>query len=151
MTDNNLLPFREGLFELDGKGKGFLLANICLRCGITNFPKRDFCVQCDQSDRIENIQLGDRGILHSYTVVFRAPPDFPTPYIVGYVDLEGNGIRIFSPITGCRPEDLVIGMEMVLVFGPGPRKMRSDKYHSPITYQFRPVDSPSLDNKRNSL
>jgi uncharacterized OB-fold protein len=143
METDSLLPFREGLFERNPDGTGFLLANRCERCGITFFPRRDFCIQCTETDRMEEIRLSDRGTLHTFTVVHRASPDLDTPYIIGFVDLEQDGVRIFAPLTDCRPKDLEIGMEMVLTFGPGPKKPKADDDLNIMTYGFKPVAGPS--------
>ena len=139
MEKVSLLPFREDLFEVDADGTGGLLANRCERCGLIFFPRRNFCIQCTKTDRMEEIRLSDRGTLHTYTMVHRASPDLNTPYIIGYVDLKQDGVRIFAPLTECRPEDLEIGMEMALTFGPGPRKPNADDDLRIMTYLFKPA------------
>ena len=36
--------------------------------------------------------------------------------MVGYIDFEQEGLRVFSQLTGCQPEALQIGMAMEIVF-----------------------------------
>jgi uncharacterized protein len=129
-------PVREGLFELTEDGSGFLLINACSRCGLSFFPRRKLCIKCLQDNSLKDETLKEGGTLYTFTVVHRAGPDFSVPYVVGYVDFEREGVRVFSQITGCKPEDLKIGMKMKLVFegtamsDPGKRKM---------VYKFRPI------------
>ena len=139
MERQDLLPFREDLFELNPDGSGFLSANRCGRCDLTFFPRRDFCIRCAESDQLEDVRLSGKGTLHTFTEVHRASPDLETPYIIGYVDLERDGVRILAPLAKCRPEDLEIGMEMVLVFAPGPRKPKQEGDRRLLTYQFQPA------------
>ena len=139
--NGEILPFRDGLFELDEKGTGCLIANRCQRCHITFFPKRDFCIKCFEGDQLEEMKLGTRGTLHTFSVVYRTIPDFPTPYIIGYVDLQREGVRIFAPIDDCEPGDLEIGMEMELVFGRRVKKPEDEDDKRLLAYKFRPVRS----------
>ena len=138
-SNSEFLPFREGLFEFGEDGTGHLIANRCQRCNITFFPKRDFCINCFKDDQLEDIKLNSRGTLHTFTVVYRTTPDFKTPYIIGYVDLEKNGVRIFAPISDCEPEDLQIGMEMELVFGKRIKKPMDENDKKVLAYRFRPA------------
>ena len=134
-----ILPFREGLFVMKQDGTGYLIANRCQRCRMTFFPKRQFCIECYKSDELKEIRLSTQGILHTFTVVHRATPDFKTPYMVGYIDLEENGVRVFAPITDCRPEDLNVGMRMELVFGKKDKIPKDENDRKQLTYQFRPL------------
>jgi uncharacterized OB-fold protein len=138
-SNKDILPFRDGLFELEQDGTGYLMANRCRRCKITFFPKRDFCIKCFKDDGLENIRLSTRGKLHTFSVVYRTLPDFPTPYIIGYIDLEKDGVRVFAPIDDCEPEDLQIGMEMELAFGKRIKKPADENDKRLLAYKFRPV------------
>jgi uncharacterized OB-fold protein len=133
------LPFREGLFSLNQDGTGYLLANRCQRCGLTFFPSRQYCIECYKSDDLREIKLATEGILHTFTIVHRATPDFKTPYAVGYIDFKKDGVRIFAPIVGCKPEDLKIGMKMELVFGEINKVSIDGKDKNRLIYQFRPM------------
>jgi uncharacterized OB-fold protein len=59
--------------------------------------------------------------------------------LVGYIDLEEDGVRIFAPISDCRPEALKIGMKMELTFGKRDKIPRGEDDKKQLTYQFRPL------------
>ena len=109
-------PLREGLFEVKENGSGYLLTNHCERCGINFFPRRMKCINCLKGDKLRDSTLSGHGKLYTYTVVYRSTPDFKIPYMVGYIDFEREGIRVFSQLTGCQPEELQVGMAMEMVF-----------------------------------
>ena len=90
-----------------------------------------------KEDTVESIQLSDRGKLQSYVICRIAPPGYETPHAQGYIDLNDNGPRIFSVITGYGDEsNLKIGQEMELrVLNCG---KDLDGYDI-LEYQFRPV------------
>lgn len=135
-----LLPFREGLFRVEDDGSGYLIANRCGECKLTFFPKREFCVGCFKHDNLEEIKLNRSGTLHTFSVVHRTTPDFNTPYVIGYIDLEEDGVRVFAPITDCIPEDLEIGMKMELAFGELNRTTKSEGASRLLTYKFQPLN-----------
>lgn len=134
-----LLPFRQGLFVVNQDGTGHLIANKCERCGITFFPKREFCIECYRSDNLKDVRLDTKGTLHTFTIVYRATPDFKTPYTVGYIDLKNDRVRVFAPIADCQPKDLKIGMKMELVFGKRDKIPKDENDKCQLTYKFRPL------------
>ena len=132
-------PFRDELFHLDEQGGGYLIANRCEKCQITFFPKREFCVRCYKSDRLNEIILSKVGRLHTFTTVYRSTPDFKTAYTVGYVDLDKDGVRIFGPISDCKPEDLCVGMRMELTFDRKNIISNAKDSDKLLIYKFRPL------------
>lgn len=109
-------PIKEGLFEVEQDGSGYLIANFCEKCGKGFFPFRAKCDSCLSADNLKDIKLFEGGKLYTFTTVHRAPSFFNVPYMVGYVDFEKEGIRVFAQLTECKPEDLKIGMDMEMVF-----------------------------------
>lgn len=109
-------PIMECLFENTQNGAGCLLTNKCERCEISFFPRRQRSRICLKDDKLKNTALSKGVKLYIYTRVYRALPDFNVPFMVGYVDFEEEGIRVFAQLTECEPKDLEIGMEMELVF-----------------------------------
>lgn len=71
----------------------------CSACGTKAFPARSVCAGCGTQDGLEPLRLSARGTLYTFSEVHAAPKDFPTPYVIGYVDLE-DGVRIFGQIEG---------------------------------------------------
>jgi uncharacterized OB-fold protein len=84
---------------------------------------------------MDDISLSSRGKLETYTVVRQAGPRYSVPYLVGYIAMP-EGIRVFSQLAECRPQDLTIGMEMEVISG----ELRKDESGESLTgYKFRPV------------
>ena len=129
-------PIRQGLFEIKENGSGCLLTNLCERCKKSFFPRRNKCTDCFQEDRLKNTTLSTKGKLYTYTTVYRVTPGFHVPLMLGYVDYEEEGIRIFSQLGGCKPEDLQIGMEMELFFE---EMDMEEKDRRKWVYKYRPA------------
>jgi len=68
-------------------------------CGTKAFPARGVCSHCCAQSGLEPVRLSARGTLYTYSEVHVAPKDFPTPYVIGFVDLE-DGVRVFGQIEG---------------------------------------------------
>ena len=86
---------------------------------------------------MEEIKLGPYATLENFAVMRVGPPDFPAPYIVGYVRMK-EGILIFTPITGCEARDdaLELGEEMELTI----EKIKVDEQgNNLIAWKFRPT------------
>jgi uncharacterized OB-fold protein len=130
---------KEGFFHTPEKPgeKPYLLGSRCGECGYVCFPKMEVCVKCLRDDTMEGIKLGERATLETYTVMRVGTPDFPPPYIIGYVRTK-EGVLVFTPITGCEATDdaLQIGEEMELVI----EKIKEDeKGNLLIGWKYKPV------------
>ena len=130
----------EGLFTMPSAENGppSLLGGKCPSCHRTYFPKPGFCRVCLEPTTIED--LGSKGTIYSFTVVRTKPPfGLPKPYAVGYVDLEDNGLRIFTLLDPETVEDLHIGQKVRLAVGP----LGDDGKGGPL---LRPYFSPRIRN-----
>lgn len=89
----------------------------CNSCGAHVFYFREVCPECLASD-LQWVKVSGKGTVYSYTVA-RAPthPAFAedVPYIVAIVELA-EGPHITTNITGCRPNEVKIGMSVVATF-----------------------------------
>ncbi|MGW4204876.1 Zn-ribbon domain-containing OB-fold protein [Streptomyces sp. NPDC004726] len=85
-----------------------LLASHCRACQATAFPPRDACPSCGDATE-ERTALSRAGEIYSYTVVRQAPPGLPVPYVLAYVDLPGDGVRVMSRLEGFDPDAVRIG------------------------------------------
>jgi uncharacterized OB-fold protein len=97
------------------------------------------CPACIKEDTMEEIRLGRRGKIYSYSIVHISLPGFQAPYIIARVELP-EGPRVFSLIIDCEPIEgaLDIGMEVELVIG----KITEDKEGNDlIGYMFRPLEN----------
>ena len=131
-------PFRKGLFTFaDPDGSpGRLLGGRCRECSTIYFPPRQICPRCMKEGVLDALPLSRRGALYTYTVIRQAPPRYPVPYAVGYVDLP-EGLRVFTQMEGWQQRELRVGEEMELFF----EAIRKDEQgHELIGYKFRPVN-----------
>lgn len=72
------------------------------------------------SDDLIWTELSGRGVVYSFTTVYRAPrPELEdaVPYVVALVDLD-EGARMMSQIVGCPPDQVGIGMRVEVEFRP---------------------------------
>jgi len=86
---------------------------------------------------MEEVSLGSRGVVDTFSVLHADAPGFKAPYVVAYILLPA-GVRVFSPITGCDPSEgsLAIGDEVELVI----EKIREDDRGNEVRgYKFRPI------------
>lgn len=109
-----VLPaFMPGVFRLEPDGLPVLLGSHCARCARSHFPAASICPAC--LGATEERSLGSGGHIYSYTIVRTKPPlGLPAPYAVGYVDLEGPGLRVFALLDAAEPERLRIGAAVAL-------------------------------------
>ena len=118
------LPIKEGLFTWPA-ARPQLLGSRCRECGEFAFPAQPDCRNCC-SRETERVELGDRGVLWTWTVQsFMPKPPYHSdetaetfvPYGVGYVEMPG-GIRVEARLRENTPEALRIGMPMQLRIDP---------------------------------
>ena len=142
MTD---LPIKKGLFHVpESPGdKPYLIGSRCRVCGYTSFPKKEVCVSCRRDDTMEKTRLGPYGNLLTFTLMQVGPPDFPPPYMVGYVKLK-EGAVVFTQITGCELKDDALERqeEMELVI----EKIKDDgQGNNLIGWKFKPIKGGELE------
>ena len=117
-------------------GATHLIGMRCSTCGTKVFPSKPVCSNCCAQGGLESIRLSSRGTLYTYSEVHVAPKEFPTPYVIGFVDLE-DGVRVFGQIEGSasalKPGQMVeIGLGIVRVRSSG---------NPVISYKFRGIQS----------
>ena len=86
---------------------------------------------------MEQISLGSRGKIDTFSVLHVGAPGFKAPYIIAYVVMP-EGAKVLSLITGCEPseEALETGKKVELVI----EKIREDEQGNEVRgYKFRPV------------
>src|SRR5271157_4329551 len=73
-------------------GPPHLVAKMCDRCGALYLDRRNACANCGAgSHEFSRHRLADGGVLRSFTIVHRAAPGVPAPFIAAIVDLDGGG------------------------------------------------------------
>ena len=133
-------PVAEGLFQGTGAAAR-LIGTRCASCGTHYFPKALSCrnPECREKN-IADVLFGHRGTLYSYTVQAYRPPalfrmDAWAPYAIGLVELP-EGLRVLGMLTGCRNDQIRIGMEVELTVEP---LYRDEEGRDVVTYKFRPA------------
>ena len=111
-----LPPFVPGTLEVGPDGKGHLIGGRCPGCGAFYFPARSVCSRCLCGD-LEIVPLCSTGTLYTYTVIHQSLPQFETPYILGYVDLDDN-VRVAGQIFGVDVDALELGMRVTIQVEP---------------------------------
>lgn len=130
------VSINERLFKLPFPGEEAYLVGVkCRSCGELFFPKRTRCINC-LGEEMEEVALGKKGKVYTYTIVHHATPGYtgPLPYAVGAVELPGE-IVILSPLTQCNLDQLKIGMGVELVLE---KLYEDEKGNEVISYKFKP-------------
>ena len=77
--------------HVDEDGGASLFANECTACGALFFDRRNACARCGKVD-FQSKELATTGVLRSFTIVHRAAPGVPAPYISAVVAIDGGGV-----------------------------------------------------------
>jgi uncharacterized protein len=72
-------------------GDPHLAAHSCTKCGALYFDRRVACAKCGARG-FERKPLSRDGTVRAFTIVSRAAPGVPTPYVSAVVDLDGGGV-----------------------------------------------------------
>jgi uncharacterized protein len=97
-----------------------LVAQECLSCGALFLDRRNACASCGGLDFAARPLSGD-GTLRAFTIVHRASPGVPVPYVSAIVDLDGGGV-VKANLVDVEPvpERVRLGMRVRLTtFGVG--------------------------------
>ena len=112
--NSELKPVMEGIFEAGSSPR--LIGAQCPKCHQKFFPKPMVCPQC--LEEVQDVKLSSKGKIYTYAVLrTKAPYGLPTPYAGGYVDLEGDGLRIYTLFDPDKISDLDFGKPVTLRVG----------------------------------
>lgn len=136
------VPFQDGFLYGDAADPaGLRLAGSrCADCGVALWGVRRRCENCS-SVRVVPEVFERCGTVHTYTVQRHPPPRphrLPEPWVprpVAWVDLDGRGPRVLTPID-CAPEAVSIGLRVELRCRVGHVDERGREV---ITYAFAPL------------
>ena len=112
--------------KIPEKGEPYLEGYRCKKCGATYLGERNVCSKCFARDEMEVIRLSDKGILHSFAIVYRSFPGIDVPYISAIVDLEGGG-TIKGNLINIEPDPDKIKFSMPVKVTFGDALGRKDK------------------------
>lgn len=78
------------------------------------FPRRAW--SADARGPVEPVEVAATGRIYAHTLVCAKPPyGLPTPYAVGYVDIDGTGLRVFGLFDPQGQDALAPGRRVELV------------------------------------
>jgi len=99
---------------LDGE-RTHLRAQRCEGCGAQYFDRRNACAHCYGTE-FAPVDLATTGKVRSFTIVHRAAPNVPTPYVSALVDIDAGGGVVKANIinTDPTPERISLGMPVRL-------------------------------------
>ncbi len=113
-----------------------LVANACTACGALFFDRRNACARCGKIS-FEKRALSTDGVVRSYTIIHRAAPGVPVPYVSSVVELDGGGVVKANLLdAGSDPEKIELGMKVTLTtFGCGVDAEGTEA----VAFAFRPA------------
>ncbi|MCS5543345.1 MAG: Zn-ribbon domain-containing OB-fold protein [SAR86 cluster bacterium] len=132
------LPVVEYL-KIPKNGEPYLEGHKCSNCSAIFVGARNVCSKCSARDKMEQIKLGTKGKLYSYSIVFRSFPGIDVPYISAIVDLDEGG-TIKGNLIDCEPdpEKIKFDMPVEVIFDDalGRKDAEGNSY---ISYFFKPI------------
>ena len=105
----------------DGVAEGVLRVQRCVACGRYVFYPRAVCPHCTTGE-LEWVEATGAGVVHAFTIVHRAPPDYrdQVPYAVALVELD-EGVRMMTRLVDVEPADVAVGMPVEVAIRGEPR------------------------------
>ncbi len=112
-----------------------IMGTRCPTCGRVYVPARSVCLKCYE-DMEEWVEVGKRGVLETYTIVYQESPILPPerPFAIGVIKLDGADTGLVHRLGEVDFGEIRIGMELEAVFA----ELRKGDIRD-ILY-FRPVD-----------
>jgi uncharacterized protein len=110
VPDADTAPYQEAALE------GRLVVQRCDACGHHQLYGRALCSVCGSD--VSWVPASGRGTVASWTIIRQnhsRPWREMLPYVVALVDLD-EGARVMTNIVGCEPEEVSIGMKVVVRF-----------------------------------
>ncbi|MXV99022.1 MAG: hypothetical protein F4126_07415 [Acidimicrobiaceae bacterium] len=95
-----------------------LVAQECRICGARFFDRRNACARCGTTD-FDTAPVDNSGELQSFTIVHRAAPGIPVPFVSTIVKTD-DGTWVRSNLVNCdpTPEVVKLGMRVRLTTYP---------------------------------
>jgi uncharacterized OB-fold protein len=91
-------------------GPPHLVAQQCANCGARYLMNRLACARCGKREFAPRT-LPTTGEVGSFTVIHRAAPGVPTPYVSALIDLD-DGTTVKANVIGCPADDGAVRLHM---------------------------------------
>ena len=91
-------------------GAPYLNANACEECGAIYLDRRNACGKCGTT-AFGKKRLADTGTLKSFTIVHRAAPTVPVPYVSAVIHLDGGG-SVHTNLVNVEPDPEHVQLNM---------------------------------------
>ena len=88
----------------------YLRASECANCGARFFDRRNACANCGKRE-FKNARVKNTGRVKAFTIVHRAAPGIPAPYVSAIVETE-DGTTVRSNVVNCEPSPDVVSLGM---------------------------------------
>jgi uncharacterized OB-fold protein len=101
----------------EGCAAGELRIRLCHACDARFRFAHGWCPECWSAD-IGWVAASGRGTVSHLTIIHQAPyPAFEAdvPYVLALIDLD-EGVRMMANVVNCDPEDVRIGMAVIVCF-----------------------------------
>ena len=117
-------------------GEPHLVSKACEDCGALYFDRRVACAKCGKTS-FGTKRLANQGSVRAFTIVSRAAPGIPTPYVSAIVDIEGGGVVKANLVdVDPDPANVKLGMPVRLTtFVAG----RDDEGTEAVAFGYRPA------------
>jgi hydroxymethylglutaryl-CoA synthase len=103
LTANRDAPDRPSIAKLWREEKSVIrfYGMKCRKCGTISYPISRCCIECGAKDDFEEVKLGYRGKIYTFTIDYLVSPgnyigDGAHPHCVAVVDLDGGGRVLFE-------------------------------------------------------
>lgn len=104
---------RDNAFFFEGARQHRLLIQRCASCAVLRHPPGPCCPECGSLEW-DTVEAAGHGHVYSFVVNHHPRhPAFDSPYLVAVVELA-EGTRLITNLTGVAPDDVTIGMAVVL-------------------------------------
>ncbi|MER5280244.1 MaoC family dehydratase N-terminal domain-containing protein [Streptomyces sp. NPDC002809] len=104
---------RDNAFFFEGAQQHRLLIQRCAACSVLRHPPGPCCPECGSLEW-DTAEAGGHGHVYSFVVNHHPRhPAFDSPYLVAVVELA-EGTRLITNLTGVAPDEVTIGMPVVL-------------------------------------
>ena len=118
-----LLPFSYSVgrtaskFFIELRDNKKIMGIKCPKCGRVIVPPRRYCGKC-LVEADEWVEVGDKGTLVAYTVMYRSSPNLPkkNPFAYGIIRLDGADTNLVHIIGGVDLDKIKPGMRVQAVF-----------------------------------